>query len=119
MREWVSTSLPAMWMVPAVTRPLRGRYWTIASAAVDLPQPDSPDEPVGGATLDRQGDAAEDFALPTADAIGNVNVVELERGERRRRLGHRSNTCWSPSAIRFTPTISVAIANAGKSTVHQ
>ena len=34
-----------MLTVPPLTRPLRGRYRTSASAAVDLPDPDSPTSP--------------------------------------------------------------------------
>ena len=34
-----------MLIVPALTRPLRGRYLVSASATVDLPEPDSPTSP--------------------------------------------------------------------------
>ena len=40
-----SGSCPLMRTVPALTRPLRGRYLTSASATVDLPDPDSPTSP--------------------------------------------------------------------------
>ena len=40
-----SGSSPLMLIVPALTRPLLGRYRTSASATVDLPDPDSPTSP--------------------------------------------------------------------------
>ncbi len=40
-----SGSSPLMLIVPPLTRPLLGRYRTRASAAVDLPDPDSPTSP--------------------------------------------------------------------------
>jgi hypothetical protein len=40
-----STSWPPISIVPFETEPLRARYRTIASAIVDLPQPDSPTRP--------------------------------------------------------------------------
>ena len=40
-----SGSSPSMLIVPALTRPLLGRYRTSASATVDLPDPDSPTSP--------------------------------------------------------------------------
>ena len=40
-----SGSRPLMLIVPALTRPLLGRYRTSASATVDLPDPDSPTSP--------------------------------------------------------------------------
>ena len=40
-----SGSSPLMLIVPLLTRPLLGRYRTRATAAVDLPDPDSPTSP--------------------------------------------------------------------------
>ena len=44
-RPIASGSCPLMLIVPALTRPLLGRYRTSASATVDLPDPDSPTSP--------------------------------------------------------------------------
>ena len=78
------------------------------------------DEAVCGSPLDRQRHAANHLAVAAPHAVDDGEVVELERRcGFCSRLSHRSNTCCKPSAMRFTPTISVAIASAGNSTVHQ
>ena len=81
-------------------------------------------EPVGLAAADRQRDAAENLAVAPAHAVDDVEVAQLEgvrrldRGRGLERLAHRSSTCCRPSATRLTPTIRLAIASPGKSTVH-
>jgi hypothetical protein len=78
-----------------------------------LPAPGLAHEPVGLASFDRQADAAQDRPVGAADAVDDVEVLELD-GE----VGHRSKVCAIASAIRLIPTTRVAIARAGKSTGH-
>ena len=70
---------------------------------------------------DRERHAAEHGPPDPAHAVGDLEVVELERGRRRDggRRGHRSNAWVRPSAMRFTPMTRMAMAAAGNSTGHQ
>ena len=84
-------------------------------------------EAVRLAALHVQRHPTEHLPVVATDLVDDVEVLELERergvlgdrgGELLRRR-HRSTTCCSPSAIRLTPMIRVAIASAGNRTVHQ
>jgi hypothetical protein len=79
-----------------------------------LPAPGLPDEPVRLALADREGDTAEHAPIDPADAVGDLEILELDGG-----FGHRSKTCEMASAIRLMPMIRVAMASEGKSTAHQ
>ena len=74
-------------------------------------------EPVGLALGDGEAHAAQDGPPDPAHAVGDLEVDELER--RRGRDRHRSKAEATPSAIRFTPMTSVAIARLGNRTGHQ
>src|SRR5207237_8127995 len=82
------------------------------------------DEAVRLGAADGEREPAEHLPVATAHAVHDVEVAQLQRirrVDRDRHLGrltHRSSTCWSPSATRLTPTIRLAIASPGKSTVH-
>jgi hypothetical protein len=92
-----------------------------------LPAPRLADQPVGLPAANLERDAPQDLPIPPPHAVEHVEVAHVERrGARSLRLGdlrrmgaHWSNTCCSPSAMRFTPTTSVAIAPAGNSTVQE
>jgi hypothetical protein len=79
------------------------------------------DEAVGLALGDLEGHAAQDRPPDPADAVGDLEVLEIEgrRGGGRALHGHRSKAWVRPSAIRLTPTTSDAMAAAGKRTGHQ
>ena len=89
----------------------------IANAAVVLPQPDSPTSPYDSPCSIVSVSAAQHRPVDAAHAVDDLEVLELDRG--CGRLAHRSKVCAIASAIRLMPTISVAIASAGKSTAHQ
>ena len=76
------------------------------------------DEAVRLAGSDAERDPSQDRPVLAADAVGDVQVAELEHLSRRRLDAHRSSTCWTLSETRLTATTSEAIAIAGKSTVH-
>src|SRR5205823_14558452 len=81
-----------------------------------LPAAGLPDETVGLSRPDRERESAQHLTVPAANAVGDVEVGQLEAGDDR---VHRSSTFEMPSAIGLTETTSDAIASAGKSTVHQ
>ena len=54
------------------------------SAAVDLPQPDSPTSPYDAPALDRERDAAEHRPVDPAHAVGELEIGDLEGAARRR-----------------------------------
>ena len=54
------------------------------SAAVDLPQPDSPTSPYDSPALDRERHAAQDGAVDPADAVDELEVGDVQRGGVRR-----------------------------------
>ncbi len=88
-----------------------------------LAAPRFPDQAVRLTAPHRERHAPQHAAIDPADPIGHVELAELE-GRRRlvarpRHRAHRSNTWFTPSEIRFTPTTKVAIASAGNSVVHQ
>ena len=72
---------------------------------------------------DRERDAAQDGPPDPAHAVGDLEVGELESGRGGDGAvggrGHRSKAEATPSAIRFTPMTSVAIARLGNRTGHQ
>ena len=74
------------------------------------------DEPVRLALLDRDREPAEHRPVDAADAVDDLEVLELDGGVAG---AHRSKVCAMASAIRLMPTISVAIARDGKRTAHQ
>ena len=76
------------------------------------------DEPVRLAALDREGDAAQDRRSRPRTRYATSRSRSSSAAARPSALTGRAPAC-RPSAIRLTPTISVAIASAGKSTVHQ
>ncbi len=78
-------------------------------------------QPVGLPLGDGEVDAAQDGSPDAAHAVGDLEVGELECGGRRDGggVGHRSKAEATPSAIRFTPMTSVAIARLGNRTGHQ
>src|SRR5262249_40892012 len=80
------------------------------------------DEPVGLAALHVQRHLADDLQFLAAHAVDDVEILELEGVgcvPVSDGLGHRSTTCWRPSATRLTPITRIAIASPAKSTVHQ
>ena len=95
-----------------------------ASAAVDLPQPDSPDETVGAAALDREADAAQHLAPDAAHAVVDAEILISSAGAVAAApvgsvvdgCAHRSNTCCRLSASIATATQIEMIARPGKST---
>ena len=117
-----STSWPSIAIPPQRTRPFRGRYWTIASAAVDFPQPDSPTSPYASPRSTVSVKPRSTWRSRPRTSVDDVEIVaaRARAGPAGGGLGgaHRSSTCWRPSATRLTPTIRVAIASEGKSTVH-
>ena len=75
------------------------------------------DEPVRAAALDRERDSAEDGPVDAADAVDQLEILDLEDVA---LLGaHRSYASRTPSATRLTATTRLAIASAGNSVIHQ
>ena len=78
------------------------------------------DEPVGLALCNAKAHAAQDLPPLAADAVLDLDVLELERVVGGHGRGaHRSKAPAIPSASRLTPTTRMAMASAGKSTGHQ
>src|ERR1700683_4176716 len=127
-RSWRSADLlsdsgswPLMLIVPALTRPLRGRYLTSASATVDLPDPDSPTRPDLPAAGDEKDPPARGEPVLAPHPVHDVHVRDLQRGTRRRGrvAAHALSTCSIESVIRLTAVTSEAMASAGYSVCHQ
>ena len=115
-----SGSCPLMRIVPALTRPLRGRYLTSASATVDLPEPDSPDQPVRLAPADGERHVPQRAAVLPPHLVRHVHVRDDQRPVFPAiSLAHEFSTCSIESVIRLTAVTSEAMASAGNSTCHQ
>ncbi len=131
-RDGVGAALPHLVVAhaPQVVAVQQDRARGDASVAGQVPHrgegsrglaaPRFPDQAVGLSAPDLEGHPSQHPAVDPADAVGHVQLAELQ--SRRRLLGngaHRSNTWFTPSEIRFTPTTRLAMASAGNSVVHQ
>jgi len=77
------------------------------------------DEAVGLARLDLERDAAQDGPQHAADVVGDLEVLDLERGRALLGGAHRSLTSCRASATRLTAITRLAMASAGNTVTHQ
>ena len=110
----VAMSRPSKRIAPLVIRPTPGRSRMMASATVDLPQPDSPTSPIASPGHDLAGEVHDRRDFAAAGEERNAEVVDLEDGIGHARLHQSRSDCSRiASASRFRPSTNDIIASAG------